>query len=204
MNVKKIHKTLGFIMLLPFIAWVVTGVFFFVKPGYSEAYEKLSIQQYPNQHQLNLPHQNNWLEVRIFRSILGEHVLVKSDKQWLHLNAESFEVAYAPSPNNVELLITDAIKNNIKRYGEVVSVDGLSAITSTNVNIALNWQEMSLYQKGNDTKFIGIMYKIHYLQWTGIEEIDKVMGVLGLILVFTLALFGIALTIQRKQRVPKS
>ena len=200
MNIKKIHKALGFIMLLPFLTWAITVVFFFIKPGYSGAYEKLAIQQYPTRHQLNLPHANSWLEVRTFRSILGDHVLVKLDKQWLHLDTQSFEAAVEPTSANVELLITDAIKSNKKRYGDVISVDGLSAITSTDVNITLNWQKMSLHQKGNDTEFISTMYKIHYLQWTGIESIDKVMGIIGLVLVLTLALLGITLTVQRKTK----
>ena len=187
-------------MLLPFIAWVITGVFFFIKPGYSEAYEKLVVQQYPTHHQTNLPYPNNWFEIRTFRSILGEHVLVKSESQWLHLDVHSFKPVNAPTPDNVKLLITDAIKNNVKRYGEVISVNGLSVLTSTGVNITLNWQKMSLQQKGNDTEFISVMYKIHYLQWTGIESIDKVMGVIGLILVLTLALLGITLTVRRKNK----
>jgi hypothetical protein len=55
-----------------------------------------------------------------------------------------------------------------------------------------------LYQKGPDTKFINNMYKAHYLQWTGIEPLDKVLGIVGLVLVVILALLGVTLTIKRK------
>jgi uncharacterized iron-regulated membrane protein len=58
---------------------------------------------------------------------------------------------------------------------------------------------MSLYQQGKDTDFINQMYKIHYLQWTGIKSIDKVLGIIGLILVLLLAFLGLRMSIAYKK-----
>ena len=57
---------------------------------------------------------------------------------------------------------------------------------------------MRLYQKGEDTAFINTMYKIHYLQWTGIKSVDKVLGIIGLVLVVILAMLGTVMTFRRK------
>ncbi len=200
MNSRKIHKTLGFILLLPFIGWAITGVFFFVKPGYSGAYDQLRVKSYPAIQSLQLPQDNQWDEVKVFKSALGKHLLVKENGKSLHLDSETFEPANVPSKVEVTRLINDAIEHNPERYGVISSVVDLVAYTSTNVEITLNWQNMTLRQQGEDTAFINRMYKIHYLQWTGVDSIDKVLGIVGLGLVVLLAILGIKLSFKRSNR----
>ena len=67
-------------MVLPFIAWAVTGVYFFIKPGYKAAYESLPIKTYAITDTIKLKGNQDWLETRIIKSILGTHLLVKTDK----------------------------------------------------------------------------------------------------------------------------
>lgn len=194
-------------MLLPFIAWAITGVFFFIKPGYSEAYEKLPVTTYPTISHFTSAEGNKWSEIRLIHSIVGEHLLVKNENnQWVHLNSATMLPIDKPSEYQVKLLIKDAIKNNVERYGELVNIDGLIASTSTNVTITLNWDTMTLHQKGLDTEFIQTMYRIHYLKWTGIKLVDNVLGVIGLVLVILLAVLGIILSFKRSttlSNVPK-
>lgn len=191
-------------MLLPFIAWAITGVFFFIKPGYSEAYEQLAIKTYPSINSFTTPNTNQWSEIKIIHSILGEHLLVKNEEnKWSHLDRTTMQTIEMPSALQVETLIKDAIKHNVERYGNVVSLDGLTALTSTQVAITLNWSQMRLYQKGSDTEFIDTMYQIHYLKWTGIKAVDNVLGVVGLALVIILALLGTMLSFKRYSSVNK-
>lgn len=188
-------------MLLPFITWAVTGVFFFIKPGYSSAYEKLFISTYPLISNITLPVDNQWSEIKVLRSVIGEHFLVREEGVWFHLDPSTREVVKTPNEQQIKLLIGDAIKDNLERYGDIISIDGLTITTSTEVNISLNWQKMSLHQRGTDTEFISIMYQIHYLKWTGIKAIDNVLGIIGLALVLILAFVGILLSFKRsKQR----
>lgn len=191
-------------MLLPFVAWAITGVFFFIKPGYSGAYDQLSVKTYLSIKSLTLPNDNLWSEVRVFRTILGRHLIVKSNDKWLHLNADTYERKQAPTVDEITSLVNDAINVKSLRYGEVTTVDALSAITSTNIRVTLNWENMTLRQQGEDTDFINTMYKIHYLQWTGITSIDKVLGIVGLGLVLILAALGIKLSFKRKIKVRKT
>ena len=100
-------------------------------------------------------------------------------------------------------MLNDAITHNQQRYGNILTIDGLNIITDTDIRISLNWNNMSLYQQGRDTDFINNMYKIHYLQWTGIESIDKFLGIIGLILVLLLAFLGLKMSIGYKKRVYK-
>ncbi len=199
-KIKKLHKYLGLVMLLPFIAWAITGVFFFIKPGYKAAYESLAITTYPLATPFTFPQNDNWLEIRLLRSILGMHLLVKNNEGWQQLNLDSFEVIDQPSEQDIRKLINDAIQLKPTRYGNIVSVDKFNALTNTGIKISLNWQEMTLYQQGTDTDFINTMYKVHYLQWTGIKSLDKVLGIVGLALVLILAMLGVMMTLKRNTK----
>lgn len=198
---KKWHKVLGWVMLLPFIAWAVTGVFFFIKPGYQEAYASLAVKQYPLQQSYYLAGNPNWQEVRLLRSVLGDHLLVKTKDNWQQLDPHSLMQINKPTDTQLRKLVSDAIQSNRERYGKIASIDGTQVTTSTGVRISVNWQQMSLYQQGADTDFINQMYKIHYLQWTGIEAIDKVLGIVGLGLVLVLAGLGLWLSLSRGKQV---
>jgi len=188
---KKLHKYLGLFMVLPFMAWAVTGVYFFIKPGYQAAYESLSIKTYPLASNIHLIGDETWLETRMVRSILGTHLLVKTQAGWQQRDLNTLSIIEAPTKQQVQVLVKDAIAHNQLRYGNITHIDGLNITTDTAVRISLNWSKMSLYQQGKDTDFINNMYKIHYLQWTGVDAIDKVLGVVGLMLVLLLAFLGI-------------
>jgi hypothetical protein len=49
---------------------------------------------------------------------------------------------------------------------------------------------MSLQQKGRDTDRIDRLYRIHYLQWTGVKSIDRVVGFVGDCLALVLTSLG--------------
>jgi hypothetical protein len=61
----------------------------------------------------------------------------------------------------------------------------------------LDWNKLSLFQRGKDTDRIDLLYKIHYLQWTGIKPLDKVLGMLGILLVLALSALGARLLFSR-------
>lgn len=198
---QKFHQYLGLFMLLPFIAWAVTGVFFFFKPGYKEAYQPLVVKQYPIDSLISLPVQQAWLEVRQLKTILGHHLLVKTEEGWQQLSLDSLEQIAEPSKLQITQLINDAISQNKTRYGDIDTIDELKITTSEEVRIQLNWQTMSLRQKGADTDFINTIYNIHYLRWTGIKMLDQFLGVIGLILVVVLAGIGTVMTFRRNPSI---
>src|SRR5262249_56194442 len=90
----------------------------------------------------------------------------------------------------IRRLIDDAFSVNPARYGSVVTIAGETATTSTGVQVTLDWNSMSLQQRGSDTNWIDRLYKIHYLQWTGIKSLDRVLGLIGIVLIITLSTLG--------------
>ena len=203
LKIRRFHRIIGMIMIIPFLGWALTGLVFFIKPGYTEAFEILSVKTYGNQEPFLVPENSNWLEVRMLKSVLGNHLLVKTIDGWDHLNPTTLDTLELPSKQDIRRLVEDAISVNPQRYGNIAAVTKNHIETDKNVTIQLDWSQMLLSQKGRDTALINTMYKIHYLQWTGIKIVDQVLGLLGLGLICTLAILGVLLlrSISHEQRL---
>lgn len=175
---------------MPFCTWALTGLFFLVRPAYDDAYKTLSIQTYPQLERLELPVSPQWQEYRFLKSILGDHLLVRTSEGWLHLDAVSGEQQIQPSRDQLERLVSDAIRSDPDRYGDLERYEGEGFQTTTGVEITLDWHSLSLAQRGRDTFWINQIYDIHYLRWTGVGWVDEVVGVSGLLLLFLMTLTG--------------
>ncbi len=191
MNSKKVHRFAGIIMLVPLFLWALTGVVFLVKPGYEAAYEKLPVRLYAMDSPMTITPDARWQEISIKRSILGYHLIVQEDGHWQQLDLETLGEMPLPSKKQLLALVNDAISVNPERYGSIVSVEGNQVFTDTGVEISVDWPRLALQQTGTDTRIIRTLYKIHYLQWLGDSWLNKVLGVLGLVALFVVTLFGL-------------
>lgn len=184
------HRFIGIALLLPFIAWSLTGIFFLVRPGYQEAYEQVPVRQYTLPAAIPVPIDPRWQEVRYFRSILGDHLIVLDSGGWTHLHAETAEPWPLPEPEQLKLLLEDAFQFNSDRYGSVASVTGNTAHTDTDVELTISWTTLSISQNGKDSRWIDRLYSIHYLEWTGFYFTDRILGVGGLVLLLYMTFTG--------------
>lgn len=198
MNRRKFHRFTGILLLLPFVAWSTTAVFFLFRPAYEQAYEQLQVRQLPMAESLILLPLPEWQEMRVFRTVLGEHLLVREEGRWQHLNA--LTKALWPQPDNADLkrLLEDALSANPARYGRVVTLDNNVATTDTGVRITVQWNTLSLSQTGRDTDWINTIYDIHYLRWTGYRPLDDVLGVFGLLLLMYMTYSGARMAFGRR------
>jgi uncharacterized iron-regulated membrane protein len=99
----------------------------------------------------------------------------------------------------LKALISDAIGSDSARYGSIVNVQSGTATTDTGVEITLNWSSVALTQRGSDTRLIDTLYKIHYLQWLGEPNANKVFGMLGILLLIVLFFSGLSLYFSRRK-----
>ena len=198
MKARTLHRVIGLILLLPFLAWAATGFVFFLKPGYAGAYEILTPRTYPLDRAASITPDPGWLEYRYFRTVLGEHLIVRTEKGWLQLNPIDKQPKNPPTRADIELLLKDAFTANPGRYGEISDISGTTARTSTGVEVTVDWNSLKLQQRGRDTDRIDLLYKIHYLQWTGVKTVDRVLGFVGLTLVIVLTVLGAWLAIRRR------
>jgi len=196
MRTRTLHRVIGIILLLPFVGWATTGLVFFIKPGYTGAYEVLTPKLYPIKNQLLISEDPNWLEVRYLRTILGDHLLVRTESGWMNLNPDDKRARLATG-DETRRLVQDALSVNPNRYGQIVAVNGDTITTDTGVVVTIDWNRMTLQQTGTDTKWIDLLYRIHYLQWTGVKSIDRIVGFTGITLVLVLTGLGASLAFRR-------
>lgn len=194
----KCHKWLAMIISVVLLLWAATGLVFLVKPGYSEAYQQLSIKTYPLRENIIIRPQPEWLEYRVFRTILGLHVVALTESGWEQFDPVNRAVRHLPAADDLQSLMQDSVALYSERYGQVLkplNIDGdmISAVTSTKIQLTLDWNRFSLKQVGNDTRLIKKLYKLHYLQWTGNKFADTILGVLGLLFLVTLVISGLCL-----------
>lgn len=197
MHFRKFHRIIGLVLTVPLFTWALTAIVFFIKPGYDGAYEQLKVKTYPIEDTVNIAVHPEWKELKYVKTVLGEHLIVNTDEGTLHLDPYTYEPRELPEENYLKQLLHDAFKQNPDRYGEVITMQGTNAVTTTGVKISIMWDRLSLYQYGEDTALIDRIYRIHYLQWTGNSTFDMFIGGAGLALLILLAVFGVILFFKK-------
>ena len=217
---RKVHRMLGWLLCLPLIVWASTALVFLIKPGYSGAYHQLSVKTYalsPEDMQSvqNLPVSgDDWASLKLLRTKLGLHALKVSAQSAYPRSEDSrgqsatqLHWLYAPSTRTwsatpvidaaqLKLLLEDAQTQWPERYGLggewIADREGVYR-TDTGVEMRLSWNSLSIAQTGSDTQWINRLYRWHYLQWTGVDLVDRLLGVFGLGLLFAMTFVGFRL-----------
>ncbi len=184
-------------MIIPFVIWGISGLIFFIKPGYAKAFEQIRVKTYPIEREIIIPANLRGEEYKLLKTALGVHLLLTSGNKTVNYNAAVMKIFPVPSFDSLKILIDDALAFNKDRYGKVAKAENGKFITSTGVTVGLDWNSLSLFQSGSDTEIINLIYKLHYLQFTGKKTIDDIIGLVGISFILLLALFGGALSIKR-------
>ena len=196
MMVRRLHRIIGLALMLPFLAWAITGFVFFVKPGYAGAYEVLSPKMYNLDQEISIQPDPGWLEFRGFKTVLGNHLIVRTTSGWIHLDPVTLQQRGLPSEADLIRLVSDAFSANPSRYGKINTISGDSVTTDTGVEIKVDWSRLGFQQRGKDSARLDLLYRIHYLQWTGLKTLDKVLGMVGIALIIILTLLGARLALR--------
>ena len=199
---KKLHRLIGLAIAAPLLLWALTGIVFLVKPGYAGAYDQLSPKRYEIRDTVGFLPAKGWREIKLFRTVLGDHLIVNDGGSWRHLDPATLQDRPPPSEKELKALIGDAITSDSERYGNIVNVQSGKVSTDTGVEITLDWSRVELAQHGRDTRLINTLYKIHYLQWLGEQKADKALGILGLLLLFALLASGFIMVRKHRYSTP--
>lgn len=196
MSPRSLHKYLGMLLLLPFIAWSATALFFLLRPAWPEAYASLELRTYPLAEPLDLVPLSQWQELRYLRSILGPHLLVREASGWKQLDPVTLAERPWPDEASLRHLLADAMQADPDRYGSLVESRDGGLVTDTGVVISLDWHNLRFTQEGRDTRWINRIYDIHYLRWTGNAVVDEVLGIFGLLLLMLMTWTGVRMLLR--------
>lgn len=224
---QSLHRYLGLLLLVPLLTWAVTGAVFILQPGYRHAFELLEVATYPLQTPVRVRSHAQWQELRVLRTVLGKHLLVRNiEGQWQQLHPVSLQPRPVPDTQQLQKLLDDALRHNLDRYGTVIAVELIEpghstdivstetetevlsastarevhALTSTGVTLTLDWPSLNLRQSGADTEFINRLYSLHYLQWTPNALLNRGLAILALVGLLVLSVVGIRLFIVASNR----
>ncbi len=202
---RRIHRWLAIVLVIPLVVWSVTGLLFHLKPGWSRAYDQLDPEKPgPPLHldKLVVPAGTTHLEV--FATAIGPlaRVTTAAGEALYDLDTGARR---SPLPiDAAKALAVDAIARSPHRatYGEITQVTS----TETSVKLVLaegpiveiGRHDARVSQRGPDTDRIAWLYRIHYLQWTGVKPLDKVLALVGLLLIWLVLIPGVVLFVRRR------
>ena len=191
MTARNWHRYVGIFILPMLLLWALTGVFFLYKPGYSKAYGTLEIVTYPVDESLAYSSEPGWHQYRILQTALGKQLLVNDGNGWEQRDVKAAWLPTKPSEAQIKTIVEDAIKFDPNRYGEIVFISGAKVMTSTGVEITLDWHQMKLTQRGSDTRLISWLYDLHSLRWLDNDCLNRVLGSIGGVLLVVLSILGL-------------
>ena len=220
---RRFHRALGLVLVLPLLLWVLTGLLFHVKHRYDEAYEALAIPQGATP---------DWTQARISPArviesglaaaplVLGVHPsgrLVYFGKLAEHpvaVDASTGEALAPASPETGRAWIAAALEKSAhaSRYGREVNSESTtirSARTGTqDAALALDFSGEKrvrvdlitgeIAQTGALNDFIDATYRLHYLQWTPWKIVNIGLELFSIPLVLLLAATGLRMALARR------
>lgn len=211
---RRVHRILGAVLVLPLLLWTATGLLFLVKPGWSGAYEPLSaIDDAPVELDGLVPladlEQGDVTRVDLVSTALGPVFRVELAGGETRLVEASSGRALSPlTPEAGErIAVAAAARAGAReRYGAVTAVrEETSAIAvdfEGGATVHVSRTDLALSQSGSDTAFIDALYRVHYLQWTGVGALDRTLELAAIAGTWGLAGLGLVL-LRRPPGEPK-
>jgi uncharacterized iron-regulated membrane protein len=209
----RIHRWLAIVLVVPLVIWSITGVLFHLKPGWSRAYDMLSIDRPLDALPANPPDAiataagGTIIHLELTNTALGPLYRVATTAGTVLLDAS----LHRRSPLSLEdarTLAADAVAHSphAADYGTLrdARIDRNTVrLAFEHANVDIDRDSALLVQRGRDTDRIDWLYRLHYLSWTGNRTLDKLLAIVGLALIWVVMIPGLVLFVRRRGR-PRS
>jgi hypothetical protein len=193
---------------MPLVVWTATGLLFSLKPGWGPAYEYLSAWRSGEEASgamslaafASSESGKDASSIAVQASTIGPLFQVerRSESDALYRASDGQQLDPLSS-DNARALVLDAVSRSLspERYGEIKSEkssdESFRFVFAGGPQVSIDRHSGSIRQKGPDTDRINWYYKLHYMQWTGNESVDRVLGFVAIVLVWLLAAAGLLL-----------
>jgi hypothetical protein len=201
---RRIHRWLAIILVIPLVLWSITGLLFHLKPGWSRAYDMLDAERPAELHLDKLASLPPATHVEVFATAIGPLARITTSKGDELYDADTGTKRSPLTVEAAQALAVDAIAHShfASAYGAPIHVT--SSETTVTIELAegptveVGRNDARISQRGQDTDRIDWLYRIHYLQWTGNKSLDKVLAVVGLVLIWLVLIPGVVLFVRRR------
>lgn len=212
MSWARVHRWLAIVLVALLVAWSITGLLFHLKPGWARAYDMLSVERrdraLPIDELQPLPAvqpstgSGSLQRIELFDTALGPLYRVRTSAGTELVDARTGERRSPLGEVDVRTLAADAVARSAHGagYGELVDVvlgEQVARVRfSTGAVVEVGRHDARLSQRGPDTDRIDWLYRMHYLQWTGNKAVDRVLAVVGLVLIWAVMIPGLVLFVR--------
>lgn len=199
----RLHRWAALILVAPLVVWSITGLLFHLKPGWKRAYDMVSIERpLADQNVAAVQSLPRFKKLELFGTALGP--MYRLDGSSL-IDAQTLRPRSPLSIEDAKTLAQDAVAQSSQHAGYGALIDAKSDESTVHVQfesamVDVDRASGSLYQHGADTARIDWLYRIHYLKWTNIPSVDRVVAVIGLALIWVAMAAGIVLFVRRFRR----
>lgn len=199
-------------MAVPFVLWTVTGLLFHLKPGWDRAYDMLSERSGGAiaMDQVVLPAvavaaagTGPVTRIELFPSALGPVYRIDRGGEVTLLDATT-GVALSPlDGDTARAIVVEAVARSAhaSAYGTVKHVAaGEREVTVQFTGgpvVRVDRASARLSQRGADTDRIDWLYRVHYVQWTGVAWLDRALSLTAIGGTWLVAGLGLALFFWR-------
>lgn len=201
---RRLHRWIGLALAVPFFTWTVTGLLFLVKPGWGGAYETLSAERDEpiDLRGVSLPVAvaSSALRADLVSTAIGPVWRVRTPSG--PLLVRDGRVVSPLSVDDAKALARDAASRSQvpARYGEVEWAQPLRDFVAVRfvggAMVRVDRDELRIEQSGRDTSRIDWLYRVHYLQWTGIDAFDRALAIAAIVATWALTALGLTLLVR--------
>lgn len=213
MVTRRLHRLLGVALVAPFLAWTATGLLFLVKPGWRGAYESLDAFRDEAFDPMGLApfsivsakpgEPGAAVRVEMGTTGLGLVYRVHGSDGTRLVDARTGSVISPLDRDAATKVAVDATSRAraVERYGAVRESredgDTIEVAFEGGAVVRVGRSDLSLAQSGADTSRIDLLYRLHYLQWTGVAAIDRPLALAAIGGTWILAALGLRLFRKR-------
>ncbi|MBI5434804.1 MAG: hypothetical protein HZA52_18370 [Planctomycetes bacterium] len=224
---RRFHRLLGTILVLPLVLWIATGVLFHVKHRYDEAYEALAVppESAPDWSRATVA------PADVLATGLADAPLTlaahpsgrlayfgRRGAAPVAIDAETGAPIEPASDGVARRWLAAALARSphAARYGEEIGAEEaretsartgaedpvLVVRTSGAKTVRIDRVTGEIRQSGELNSFIDATYAMHYLQWTPWPALNVALVLVAVPLVLLLAFTGARLALQKSAAVP--
>jgi hypothetical protein len=198
---RRAHRFFGLLAVVPLLAWLLSGVTLVVmNPGPSEGVS-IELPTAPLTRTITVRPEPGVEEVRLFSTVLGQHLIQKTEFGWRHLDPTTGTLKPAPAEDEVRRLLDDAFAT-MDGFGEITTVTADSVLTSTGRVVTLDWSAFTASYRDETTRVGAVLRRVHGLGLSGVPQVDRWLMILAGVLGSALALLGLGL-LFREEAAPE-
>jgi len=190
---RRAHRFFGLLAALPLLAWIGSGVAMLALEVGPDGPREVALPVEPLKRSVTVSPEPGVMEVRVFATSLGQHLIQRTEFGWRHLDPGTGQLKPVPREAELRSLLEAAFAADAAGFGDIEIVTADSTVTSTGRVVTLDWPSFSASYRDDRTELGAWLRRIHGLGLSGVPAVDRWLSLVAGALALLLACLGLAL-----------